>query len=1179
MAPAVQVEIRDPFGNRVTTATDAVTLAIANNAGGGTLSGSTTVQASSGVATFSNLSIDKAASGYDFAAGAAGLLSTTSSAFAINVGQPTQLGFVVQPADTPAGDATVNPIFPSVQVSVQDAFGNTVTTVPNTNISLAIGNNPSGSGQLTGTLVGGTTLGVATFADLHIDKVGNGYTLVASTVSYAQGTSAPFKIVPDIPDSLSFAVQPVDTQASANIFPAPKVAVFDAFGNVVTSATDTITIAKTQVAGTLSGTLVQSVVSGLAPFGDLSIDITGTYNLAATSAAGLTSATSNSFTITPQVADHLDFIVQPTDVITGAAMTPAVQVQVSDINQNPVTTSSVMITLAIANNPGGSSFHGTLSVAALNGVATFSDLSLTKTGSGYTLSATSPGLSSSTSGTFNVAPGPMTHFHVQSPASTNISTQIAGTPFDIRVAANDQFHNVVTDFTGTVQITSNAALEGAPVTSGFFNAGILIQSVTIDSAQAGTTLTVAVPGITSSSNGFTVIPGDLDHFRIEKAGGGAVADQTAGASFSIQVTAQDAKGNTITAYNSSVQITANATLSGAPVNSGTFTGGVLASQTLTITSAQSGTILTVSGAGQTGSSNPFTVAAGAPAKLVFSTPPADTTAGTMLSPAPQVSVFDNFGNHVSGATNNVTVAIATNPGGGTLSGTNTVAAVGGVATFSNLSIDRAAQGYTLSAASGPLAGAVSGTFNVSAGPPARLVYVAQPQGGTGGAVMSPDVHIAVQDASGNTISGSSGTISVTLAQKPPGGTLSGTTTDQVLNGIATFGNLIINKAGSGYTLSAKYASLPAAESSPFSINVGPGSALVFTTQPSRTEAGAAISPAVQVSVLDAGGNVVTTATQKITMSLGSNRAAATLSGTTTIAADKGVASFTNLSLDVVGQGYTLTAAGSGLGSAVSAGFDVVDTTAPSIQSGPMAGASTANVGEALTFSVVASDAQALTYTWNFGDGSVVTTQDGSISHTFVAPGAYQVTVTVTDPNGNSNSGSLTVAALDAQANITNGLPTAELVVQQIGVKFAFPSSLNKDVLALKGTIQLPAGFNPAGALLKWQVGGLIGSTTLNSKGSSALSPTVKASLRYKKPAKGQAFTSRPGKLTITARGQSFGAFKLNGVSSLNATTAGTKGQTATVDAFVVLAGNGYARTNVSGTYKAKQDKGGLFMAR
>ncbi|MFD1808004.1 hypothetical protein ACFSHQ_07035 [Gemmobacter lanyuensis] len=45
----------------------------------------------------------------------------------------------------------------------------------------------------------------------------------------------------------------------------------------------------------------------------------------------------------------------------------------------------------------------------------------------------------------------------------------------------------------------------------------------------------------------------------------------------------------------------------------------------------------------------------------------------------------------------MTLAIGTNAGSGTLSGTKTVNAVNGVATFSGLSIDKAATGYTLTA--------------------------------------------------------------------------------------------------------------------------------------------------------------------------------------------------------------------------------------------------------------------------------------------------------------------------------------------------------------------------------------------------------------------------------------------------------------------------------------------------
>lgn len=61
-----------------------VTLAIANNPGGGTLTGITTVGAANGVAVFRGLSISLAGIGYILQATAAGLVPATSAAFNIN---------------------------------------------------------------------------------------------------------------------------------------------------------------------------------------------------------------------------------------------------------------------------------------------------------------------------------------------------------------------------------------------------------------------------------------------------------------------------------------------------------------------------------------------------------------------------------------------------------------------------------------------------------------------------------------------------------------------------------------------------------------------------------------------------------------------------------------------------------------------------------------------------------------------------------------------------------------------------------------------------------------------------------------------------------------------------------------------------------------------------------------
>ena len=62
------------------------------------------------------------------------------------------------------------------------------------------------------------------------------------------------------------------------------------------------------------------------------------------------------------------------------------------------------VTVAIANNPGGSTLGGTLTVAAVNGVATFEGLTLTTAATGYTLAVSGSGLTSITSNSFTVVP-------------------------------------------------------------------------------------------------------------------------------------------------------------------------------------------------------------------------------------------------------------------------------------------------------------------------------------------------------------------------------------------------------------------------------------------------------------------------------------------------------------------------------------------------------------------------------------------------------------------------------------------------------------------------------------------------------------------------------------------------------------------------------------------------------
>src|SRR5438093_6321385 len=357
-------------------------------------------------------------------------------------------------------------------------------------------------------------------------------------------------------------------------------------------------------------------------------------------------------------------------------------------------------------------------------------------------------------------------------------------------------------------------------------------------------------------------------------------------------------------------------------------------------------------------------------------------------------------NTATGFSGNVTMALGANPGSGTLAGTATVAAASGVATFANLSINKAGTGYTLTAsASGPT-GATSNPFTVSAAAATQLAFTVQPTTGAAGAALTPAVQVTARDAQGNVATDFTGTVTVALGVNPGSATLSGTISLAAVSGVATFSSLSIDKVGTGYTLTAAATGLSGATSVGFNITPGAATELVFTVEPSNAAAGAAITPAVQVTARDAQGNTATGFTGTVTVALDANPGSGTLSGTTAVAAVAGLATFSSLSIDKVGSGYTLTAATTlgGLTGATSTPFDV-----------------SAAAASRLVFTVQPSNAIAAAA---ITPAVQVTAQDalGNTDPSF----SGSVTVALgSNPGGGALAGTTTVAAASGVATFAN----------------------------------------------------------------------------------------------------------------------------------------------------------------
>jgi hypothetical protein len=733
----------DVVGNTVTSFTGDVTLAIGTNPGGGTLSGTLTVPAVGGIATFSSLSIEAAGDGYTLTAAAAGLAGTASAPFDIGGGAATQLAVIVQPTPTTSGAA----ISPAVQVTARDALGNRSTGfVGNITLSITGGTGTAGA-VLSGTKTVPAIAGIATFSTLSIDKVGIGYTLSAAATGLTGGISDPFDIAVGSATQLAFTVQPTTTTAGAAIAPV-EVTAQDAGGNTVTGFTGDVTLAigTNPGTGSLSGDATVAAVAGVATFSTLSIDKSGTgYTLSAT-AGGFAGATSGSFNITAGAASQLIVTVQPTTTVAGQNITPAVEVTALDALGNVATGFTGSVTSAIGTNPSGGTLNGTKTMAAVAGVATFSTLKIDKVGIGYTLAAAATGPTGAASTAFDIIVGTANQlvFTLQPAASTTAGAMI--TPA-IQVTAQDASGNPVSTFTGTVAvaITSGTGTSGA-VLSGTLAVGAAggvatFSTLSINKSGTGYRLTATSSGLSSGTSAtFVITAGTATQLGFTVQPVTTIAGRNI--SPAVRVAAQDALGNTVTTFTSSITVAIGANPS-AGILGGTkvvtAVAGVSTFSTLSIDKSGIGYTLTATRTGLTGAtSTPFNITAGSATKLAFTVQPISTAALAPIAPPVQVTAQDALGNTATGFTSNVTVAIGTNPiPGSVLSGTKVIRAVAGVATFSDLSVDSAGNGFTLSATASGLTAATSASFDITSG--AALAFTVQPTTTTAGVASTPAV--------------------------------------------------------------------------------------------------------------------------------------------------------------------------------------------------------------------------------------------------------------------------------------------------------------------------------------------------------------------------------------------------------------------------------------------------------
>ena len=98
-----------------------------------------------------------------------------------------------------------------------------------------------------------------------------------------------------------------------------------------------------------------------------------------------------------------------------------------------------------------------------------------------------------------------------------------------------------------------------------------------------------------------------------------------------------------------------------------------------------------------------------------------------------------------------------------------------------------------------------------------LSFIVQPGTTTAGNIITPAVIVAVRDSLGTPDSSYTQSVTMSIGINPVGGRLSGTLSIVPVNGLASFGDLVIDQSGAGYVLRADSPNAHTASSASFTV--------------------------------------------------------------------------------------------------------------------------------------------------------------------------------------------------------------------------------------------------------------------------------------------------------------------------------------------------------------------------
>ena len=685
--PAVRV--RDQYFNPVPGASVAFTLT-------GALQGSVTpasaVTDSTGLAQVTTWTVDAAAGLNTLEATVAGLADTIL--FSATGVTTTATNIELGPLGGGNGQTAVVGTTLPVPYSVRVLNG---SGAPVQNVQVAW-TAPAGSGAMSPPTSLTDVNGIAT--STHSLGAGAGTQTASAGVGGLTGSPVIFTVTA-LPDTAALLVKvSADPQSApaGTVVTAPVVQVTDLFGNRLSGVV--VSFALTG-GGTLGAALDTTDAAGLASSGGWTLDTqVGTDTVTVTSG----SLFPVEFTADARAGAAAAIVMVDGDGQTGTAGVPLplpYRVMVTDVFGNGVVGAAVNWSIG-ARASGGIDPPVTPTDTA--GIAAAIH-TLGNTVGPHSAFAWVTGIADTVTFTSTAAAGVAAQILKQAgDTQTAIVNTAVGAP--ITGLVTDQVGAPVAGHSVTWAVTSGGGSLGGAATVLTDTAGLATApSWMLGTAAGSNGLNASAAGLTGSPVAFTATgrAGAATQMTIKD---GNNQSATVGSAVSIKpsVAARDQFNNPVPG----VIVVFNVTLGGGSATDTTDTTDVTG--TATVGGWTLGTIAGPNALRATGAGVPsfVTIAAtglpGIATQLAFNTEPTRAIAGNTIEPAPQVAFQDVFGNVVTGATGVVTLRIGATPDpDAKLVGTLDVAAVAGVATFTDLSIDSAGVGYKLDATAGALA--------------------------------------------------------------------------------------------------------------------------------------------------------------------------------------------------------------------------------------------------------------------------------------------------------------------------------------------------------------------------------------------------------------------------------------------------------------------------------------------